>query len=330
MFTEIEEKEIIKMYKENINVDDIIKCYSTTEHYIREVLKRNQIDRLYNKFTDELIQRLIYLYRDKKYTQARICNDLLVSQNGIKKILARNGVDKRSYSECNQKYKRNSNYFDDINEENKAYYLGLIYADGNNFSNHNAISISLQEEDGYLIERFKEEVEYEGPVKYDYLSEINPNYKNQTRIVINDEHMSKRLFELGVVDKKSLVLTFPNFLDYNMLRHFCRGYFDGDGGVYYDKKRNRLTTSTVGTYDFTSTLKNILYSFGCSSNIYHPKQSKQNNTYILGTCGNNSSLKYLSWLYEDCDIKMLRKYNKYLFGKENFGNDGNLTKVTNL
>lgn len=328
IFNDKQEKDIIDKYQSNIDIDLIIKEYNTEEHFIREVLKDKQIDRKYNTFTEELNQRLIFLYDKKKFTQKKICYDLLVSEMGIKNILKRNHIPKRSLSECNKKYRRNSNYFDHIDSENKAYFLGLLFADGNNFSPHNAITLALQEEDGYLVNKFAKEIEYSGIIHKDNLHDINVNYKNQIRIVVNDQHMSKRLYDLGMIDNKSLVLQFPTFLQEQYVRHFIRGYFDGDGGVYYDEKRHRLTTNTAGTLDMVTNIQRVLKNIGCSSYIYHPKQSSDHNTYVLHTCGNNNSLKYLSWLYESCDTKMIRKYNTYLNGKQKYGTSENLIRLT--
>lgn len=58
--------------------------------------------------------------------------------------------------------KLNSRYFAQIDGEKKAYFLGLLYADGHidhTVSKRNfTISINLNEEDGYLIEQFAEEI----------------------------------------------------------------------------------------------------------------------------------------------------------------------------
>ena len=330
VFNQDQENDIIQMYKNNVSIDDIIRKYDTEEHFIREVLKSNQVDRRYHTFSEELYDRIIYLYRDQRYVYKYIEYQLLVSETGIRDILKKRGITLRTYSEVNQKYKRNSHYFDQIDNENKAYYLGLLFADGNNFSKHNAITLSLQEEDGYIVEKFKDEIEYEGCIHYDEKNKQNPNYKNQVRITINDEYMSRRLYQLGLVDNKGLILKFPDYLEGKYLRHFVRGYFDGDGGIFYDKKRNRLATNTTGTLEVITSIKNILNGLGIDCNIHHPKQSLDHNTYILLTCGNKNSLKYLSWIYENSYIKMIRKFDKYLYGKIKHGTSENLIMPNEL
>ena len=158
----------------------------------------------------------------------------------------------------------------------------------------------------------RKELEYENPLKYDLRNEKNPNHKNVYRLVINDEHLSHTLESLGVVDKKSLILTFPEFLRPDLIRHFVRGYFDGDGCVSYDYKYNKIRTNLVGTLEFVSAISNIMNAMFIKNYIHHPKQSCNSNTYVLATSANVSSYKFLSWIYQDCDMKMDRKYQRYL------------------
>lgn len=303
-------EKIIEMYNNNIYIETIIEELGIAEHEVRKILKEHKLDRKPSRFSKELDKRIAQLYSSGK-TQKEICYTLLVSENGIARALKREGIKKRTSSECNRKFNRNSNYFDKIDTPNKAYILGLIYADGNNFPRHNSITISLQESDKAILEEIKKEWEYEGNLRFSPLNSRNPNHKNQYLLNLTDEHMSKRLYELGVVDNKSLKIVFPTFLPDHLLSHFIRGYFDGDGNIYIDKKRNKCQTQTVGTKDFCEHLSSILIKMGCKNNIKHPKQCNE-NTFIIQTSGNKSSNIFLSWIYKNADMKLERKYNTYL------------------
>lgn len=309
-FTEEEIYLIIKMYRQGFDIDDIIKQFKSEESNIREVLKFYQIDRKYNTFSQELNNRVIYLYQSN-YTQKRICEVLKVSENGIKKILKRNGIKKRSYSECNRRYALNEHYFDTIDTPNKAYILGLLYADGCNHLSHNSITLSLQESDLSILKSIKKELNYEGPIRFVEKNKKNFRHKNQYVLCINDEYMSKQLERLGMVNAKSLKLLWPTFLPKDLISHFVRGYFDGDGCVWYDKKRNKCETQICGTRNFCENLSIILSNMSCKNSIKHPKQCNE-NTVVLQTKGNKSSYQILSWMYQDSDLKLDRKYQKYL------------------
>lgn len=315
-FTSEEQYKIIEMYKNNIDIDDILSEFNSCERDIRIILKENSVDRKYNTFSDELYNRIIKLYLNK-CTQKKICYDLLVSEMGIKKTLRRNKIKMRSYSECNRKYSLNEHYFDVVDTQNKAYILGLLYADGCNHIGHHSVTLSLQECDKDVVKFVKDELEYDGPIRLVELNKKNPKYKNQYTLCINSEYLSARLEELGVINAKSLKLTFPEWLQDDMLPHFIRGYFDGDGCVWYDNKRNKCTTQTVGTRDFCNKLSSILSSFNCKHSIKHPKIC-HDNTVIVQTGGNKSSLAFLSWIYQDAEFYMDRKYQKYLNFKEKY------------
>ncbi len=45
--------------------------------------------------------------------------------------------------------------------------------------------------------------------------------------------MCNDLIGHGATIRKSLTLTFPTHLDEKLIKHFLRGYFDGDGCINY-------------------------------------------------------------------------------------------------
>lgn len=303
------ENQIIQKYQQNVSIDEICNEYEVNEQQIRQVLKQNNIDRKKTSFSDELQERIIELYT-QGHTQKYIEETLLISRSGIINTLKRNNIPRRSSSENNQKYDRNSHYFDNIVTENQAYILGMLFADGNNNTAHNSITLSLQERDKHLLEQIAYEIGYSGPLRLNPLHEINPNYQNHYILNINDEHMSQTLNELGMVNAKSLKLQFPIFLPQNLRRHFMRGYFDGDGNIYYDQKRKKCQTQTVGTFHFCAHLSQELLGLDCKNCIKHPKQCSD-NTFVVQTGGNKSSYTFLSWMYEDSNLKLERKYAQF-------------------
>lgn len=319
-FNDCEQNEIIEKYNKGIKPCDIAEEYKTDEHYIRTILKEKQIDRQYNKFKSELINRVIdlhkagFLHKDINYL-------LLVSNSGINKILDRNQISRMSYEERNQKYKRDSNYFDTINTSDKAYILGWLFADGNNFSKHNAITLSVQSQDIEILEYIKDQLRYEGEIRTKKYP--NTNYKEQKFLCINDSHMSKTLYSLGIIDNKSLFIKFPTYIPEEYISHFIRGYFEGDGCISLDLKRNKAQTSIVGTYDFVSKVQEYMNVLGCKSTVfkqYKTGKYKDSNTWVVRICGNKSSYKFLSWIYKDATMCLKRKYDKFIYMKDNYCN----------
>ena len=309
---------IIQQYNNDIPVIQIVEELNTNEHCVREILKEYQIDRQYNNWKPELTQRVIelhqngMLHKDIRYA-------LLVSDQGINKTIDRNGIPRMSYTERNRHYDRNSNYFDVIDTANKAYFFGLLCSDGSNSIGHRQIIISLQEEDGYLLEKLKEELEYTGEIKIcDRNHQLNPKHKITHRFAMQDIHMSEQLEQMGMVARKSYNFKFPTCVPDEFMRDFLRGYFDGDGCVGYYERYKKGNSSLVGTHDFCINVQKILAERDIKSCIVHPKQCKDSDTYVLMTSATNATYHFLSWLYDDAEIKMIRKYEKYLIVRERY------------
>jgi len=210
----------------------------------------------------------------------------------------------------NRKYNLDEYYFDDINTANKAYILGMLYADGtNNIKNHQ-IAISLQERDKHILDDIKNEIQSDAPLKfYDYKSK-NENHSNQFRLTVNSKHMSDTLNNLGVIPNKSLYLSFPNWLDENLYPHFIRGYMDGDGWISKDPKAPRV--EIVGTDSFCKSMSCIIFNqFGIKAAIRKRHKDSDTPTRQLDFGGRRQVKKFLDWVYQDADMCLERKYNIY-------------------
>lgn len=215
----------------------------------------------------------------------------------------------------NAKYK-NEYYFDSIDTEEKAYWLGFIYADGNiskptrkvgdKIKPYYRIEVSLKKEDSYHLEKLRTALEMEASVK---ISHTNFEQSTRARLGWNSKHMWETLNSYGCTPCKSLTLTFPNvniFKDKRLIKHFIRGYIDGDGCISFcDTNHKKAHMSILGT-------ENIL------TNIQHwlPLQYE---LQILG----KSNIKQLSfvgktafyvenYLYKNSNVKLERKYDRYL------------------
>lgn len=181
-------------------------------------------------------------------------------------------------------YNYNEKYFETIDSEHKAYWLGFLYADGYVEPIYRRekikafrIEISLCIEDKPHLQKLINDIESNVPI-----SERNQKFKDKEyktcRVRINNTKMCKDLINLGCTTRKSLTLTFPDtsIIPNKFLKDFIRGYFDGDGCIsysernYIDKRNNKeyiqknIVSSFVGTYEFLYNLSEVL----SSNNIY--------------------------------------------------------------
>ena len=123
----------------------------------------------------------------------------------------------------NSLYSVNTKFFEVINTEEKAYFLGLLFADGH-ISKNNCLMLTMKDLD--IIEKFKKSIESEHPIKYN--KDKNPTINIRSKKICED------LKKIGFNNKKSYFVDFEKILSFipkELLNHFVRGMFDGDGSI---------------------------------------------------------------------------------------------------
>ena len=100
-------------------------------------------------------------------------------------------------------------FFETINSEEKAYFLGLLIADGNVFKDATgrqaSISITLDLEDEYMLLKFKEVLNANTNIGYDG--------RGCGQIAVRSNLMPMDLEQYGVIPRKSLFTYLPQIDD---------------------------------------------------------------------------------------------------------------------
>lgn len=207
----------------------------------------------------------------------------------------------------NQKYDIDSNFFNVIDTEEKAYILGFLYADG--CLSKNAIIFRLSSIDIDILEKIKKAMKYDGPIyigkPLKYISTNNKpiNIKEQSILQISHVPIANALRKIGVTERKSKTATYPLGLPLHLHRHFIRGYFDGDGGLHISKQCLCLRCCIVGTSPFLQSIQQILNDNGISpSNL-----SLHNGMYYLRIGKYWNIKKFYTFLYTNSTIYLNRK-----------------------
>lgn len=309
-WTKWNEEEInnLKLDYGNISKQDLCKKYNRTYNSIQSAAKNNYIKIIPKDF--DKTKDVISLY-ESGFSTPKIKEILNVNQFVIDRILKQNLIEKRDNSESKKKYTVDKYYFDNINTENKAYFLGLMYADGWNDEKHTKIGIQLSEKDSGILEIFKKDINYSGPLLFQ-----NKNLKNtnSVRLVIGDKYLSKSAANLGLVQNKTKILkNIPN-IPSDLIRHFIRGYFDGDGSVIISKNKrgtkDTLTISIVGMEEFLNKLNIILSKI---TNKPNRNLVSVNHSIVkyLNFKGNISAKLIYDYFYKDATTYFPRKKNKF-------------------
>lgn len=223
-------------------------------------------------------------------------------------------------------YDVNHNFFEKIDSEMNAYYLGLWFADGNISTKGQTVSIGLV--DTEIITRLKTDIEYTGDA---YIKKAKGNQQEAHILRISSPKMRQDLINLGCIPNKTFELNFPALdkVPEHLVRHFIRGYLDGDGSIHsYNCERwkinGRWTLNFVGTENMMKGIENeIQKQCELISGIYCYKKNKTDdkNTWLLDI-KNYNIIPVLQWLYKDATIYLERKYQKYQELLESYASKG--------
>jgi intein/homing endonuclease len=179
------------------------------------------------------------------------------------------------------KYKVNENFFNTWTT-NMAYVLGFWYADGSveyspSIRGH---YIRVSSVDREILESIRNAMSSQHTI----ITRTENGVRDRYLLRIGNKKLFHELHRLGVVERKSLILSFPA-VPTEFQHAFIRGYFDGDGCVHIERHTNgrnikRLTTVfTSGSDTFLEKLNEIL----------HTAAGIQNNKKIVITKGGYGS-----------------------------------------
>ena len=198
----------------------------------------------------------------------------------FKKLIARHNID----TKVGLKHRLNEKYFNKIDSEDKAYFLGLLLTDGtvripdvirgNSKGSKGyqgwTFNLVLHKQDKHILVTFRDAIESEAPIKLRSGKNSQIPRADQYEFRCGSKIAVKRLLELGIVPAKSLKTMFPpqKLLPKSMTRHFIRGIFDGDGGVH---KHSGQVQFVSGSRTFIYELEKNLASF----KIPHIKVNKR-------------------------------------------------------
>lgn len=241
-----------------------------------------------------------------------LAREYLCRASLISRLFKARGVAIRAISDQKRKYPLREDFLDKIDCEEKAYFLGIIYADGYNNTDRGSISLGLKESDRDVLDKLSGLIQPSKPLQFINYKEQNTkgykNSKNQYRLVISSRRLSKRLSQLGCPKAKTHRLHFPSneHIPNHLIHHFVRGYFDGDGSI---NSGERKYFAIVGTVDFLDGLQELLVKelkFSKTKLIVrHPERN--NNIAALTKCGRNQCIVFRDWLYKDAHIYLERK-----------------------
>ena len=275
-----------------------------------------------NKLDENIQNQIIEAYKNNMSLR-EIEKQFGATRATVSKFLEAKGI-KTTKGNHYRKYFHDVDFFEIIDTEEKAYWLGFMYADGYIINNENHygeddFGLTLAEDSLDSIEKFKKSINATNPIRYDDSKGIG---QRQVKIVCRSQKTVNDLIDKGVLKNKSLILKPPTKVPQELIRHFIRGFFDGDGSLtrYQNKNCTHVAfgINFTTTYDMAKWLQNIFQT----GNVFPEKRRKATWYFSLG--GNQQVLKFCHYMYDNASIWMDRKYNRYKELLEKYGeNQGN-------
>jgi len=214
-------------------------------------------------------------------------------------------------------HNKNENIFKDINKPNILYILGLFAADGHFSKRRFNISLSITDRD--ILEKIKKIIEYTGELS------IIPAKTNKQGVSSNmmckldicSTKMCEDIKRLGYSSRKTYEgFNLPEVSD-ELMWHFIRGYFDGDGSFTYRENNRDDTGYSNKCYKFSICSKtnqcltqilSFFNKFGIKTKIWH--HAKKDVFYLEVNRKNSIRLLYIN-LYKDAELFLQRKKEKF-------------------
>ena len=270
----------------------------------------------------------------KEYIE-KIYNEDYIGGNGIMRNISKKynidiprwfkkyGLKIISYSEALERRRKKvygSEILKDFSvlDKNMVYILGLIYADGwiSDVPNKH-LGIKLKASDSYILDMIKNYISSGVRLRTE---------KTSKKLVISSKKVFDNLVKLGLEQNKtSKKMVLPS-LPKELLSHFIRGLFDGDGSIFRDGERITFNICSPDR-EFLEEIKLLFENVGIYSNIN--TEVRKGKTIIVpqGTTIAKFDMhrlfirreveiqKIYCYLYKDCDeFFLIRKksvFDKY-------------------
>lgn len=310
-----EEKEIIlKKLNEGLNCGEIGKIlgysYKRINAFIRKQGLHSSIEKR-SKLTEAEIEDIKTMYNNKRTGKEILkkYRDKIYCENTIIKIAREEGCVIRP----NGKIPRtlNESFFETIDTEEKAYFLGWMLSDGYVVKPKNkgyVIGIDLQIEDKYILEHFREVIKLDksAPLLDQVRRNCSANNRikesYQSRLAFRSNKMAADLSKYGVVPHKSHTVRFPYGVGEEMVHHLIRGLFDGDGCI------SGRTISFAGNKKMMLDVREILHN---SINIAYNMIYDNTFCFHFTFSSKKDVENFYHYLYDNATIFLKRKKERF-------------------
>lgn len=257
-------------------------------------------------FNKEIEKEICKLYQEDGQTLTFLSQKYHCRTEAIKNVLNQYNIKikKRGQSK-NRSIKED--FFDQIDTEEKAYFLGLLFTDGNVQPDKSGkrspqIRIQLKMSDINILQELRTILNIQSKIFYD-------KRKNKESAVLSfrNQHMAESLSKYGIIQNKTYLTKHLPEIPKQFRKDFLRGLLDGDGSIYQERSGRFIIDFCSYHESICQDFKNLCNCFLTTQNTsgianyssaYHIRFSRQSTVKQLATV-----------LYKDSKISLARKYS---------------------
>lgn len=310
--------EAVRLYLRGLTLAQVGAICGVSDTAILRLLRKRGIERrpppTSPKFGEAEARKIAALYQAGTSAD-EIAKGMGVACGTITSTLRRLGVEQRSHAESRRRYQCDHDFFSNIDNEEKAYWLGFVAADGYvtkaKPGNNPELKVSLAIADKRHLYRLKDSLRSTYPIyEYDYSKRVRTGKATPyASFLVRSERLAADLTRYGIVPAKTHSIRWPQLRD-DLLRHYLRGVFDGDGhwGAPGSNMSFRLTSNRLfleGCQGY------LMLACGLRRTKLSERQDKWKGTVptlIYG--GRNQVSRIFHLMYDDATIWLPRKRGK--------------------
>src|SRR5574343_198664 len=308
-------QQIITSYQQGTTPLDIGIKFGIYNNSVTRILRKRNVSRTQAspqiKSNDVKVNYIIEQY-SQGISSEKIAKGLNIAGTTVCKILKENNIVIRPSSENKKIFYPKDDFFSNIDSEDKAYFLGLLFADGNVSKKGYDIKLGLKDNDRDILEKFSQSI-------FGYVKITTDEYGNKGNyfsvVYIYSKQIKKDLIKYGCGPNKTFKIRFPNWMDNHLKRHFIRGYLDGDGCIYLGKDKT-VINFTSNKWFLIGLQKYIKSELNIDFYIHLYKKNLKIGDLRVSALENGKI--FLDWLYKDSNLYLNRKYQKYINAMNRF------------
>jgi hypothetical protein len=192
-------------------------------------------------------------------------------------------------------------FFDRIDSEKKAYWLGFLAADG--CVTATSVSCTLAARDAAHLRQLRKTL----GSTHKFVTIDNHGYP-AARVAISSRRLAAALVARGLVPGKRNRTRRPRMPAW-LLHHYVRGFFDGDGGFNVRRIGNhqKLRWHLVGHPPILRLIQNALVSGAAVRRLKLYPAGKSKVSGMLMYNGNRQVRRICEYMYADATIFLTRK-----------------------